>query len=245
MSLRKSPSKLTAPNSRSTEELLKDLESEEDVSWLDDISEDDYKNDIISFISAYNLQQGPHKINKTVLKYLYQQWSSKPLALGSFYNEMAKFFETQGNGDKSYYFVNHDAITLSKRAYELVKKRTRKPTSSPKIKQHFDAFLNKHNIKAGNVWIKSYVLYYIYDKWTYTNRKSKPLGYKSFLAMCTLYFPKRRTAGVHIFRVDPSIYKVVSKRKIKHLEEAKENYVKRRRKVKKEGKKADVETSQS
>ena len=202
MGLRKLPSEFT------TEELL---ELAKDTTFnkeeRDVITE--HINDVVPFLSHFDIKPGTDIITKRFFYNLYKEWSTNPILKASFDDIISQYFLIHQKGNKYYYLINKNSLQLSKRLYKLILERTVDKTKSKNYKNHFDSFLTANKVKAGNYWIESFILYYLYDKWTYKNKNNNPLGRNQFFNFCTLYFKhKRRTSNrLQWFAVNKSILK--------------------------------------
>ena len=216
------------PNNATTEELLKSLEQGDSVAV--EYAVDSYHNDVLAFFSSYGILPGEHQVNKSVLRYIYKNWSNNPITYKQFVTELGKFFAKSISGGRTCFNINQDAFTLSTRAYKIISKNTRSATKSPKTKEHFENFIKKYDIKKGTFWIEARTFFYLYDKWTYTIKKKNPIGYLNFLKLCRLYFPVKKNTGrdLHWVGLDNSITKHIPKYKINSLRKARKVYADRR-----------------
>jgi hypothetical protein len=221
------------PRELELEELLKALESApENVSE----TSTEYRNDLLAFLSFYNLQNGNEKVNKTLIKRMYREWSDDPIEGRLLDWELGKLL-TQCPTDSRCYLVNEKAINLAASAYKYLLGRKHNKTKSPFYKKHFDRFLSSHGIKKGQVWMPAFVLFHLYDKWTYKNKSHRTMSQEYFMAFCNLYFERKRVKGTYYwYRVDESIYNHITKEQVSDMIETRKLYGKRRQRTKKEKK---------
>jgi hypothetical protein len=228
---------LVLPSAKDTQELLKDLEfytPSEEETFL----EEDYKNDILAFLSTYNVQPGKTEVSDTVLYYLYSQWSQDRIGRKPFNMELSKFFQRKTNRNKLFFLINQDGMSLSKAGFSIVKSKTRDAVKIKTKKRHFEAFLNARHLSPGDFFIEADILYRLYDKWTYDNKHKMPLGRKSFYSFLYLYFKCKEAKNTKYFAVEQKgLFKHVSTRKLAIIR--KKNESKKKPKVKKEKQKRD------
>lgn len=203
------------PNTLTQEELLKILK--EDPSEIKE--EDNQTDDILGFVSFFNLKPGKNLVPKKLIYQLYQYWSKAPISSNNFFNKFTLYFQPTGYGHRTSFYLNLESINISKRLLKLIDKHTRIKTKSPTYKRHFESFLNHYKLKAGKIWIESYILYYLYDKWTYKIKKKHPLSKEQFYNFCKLYFPKNRitTSSVLFYQVDDIIYKIITRKEVEEI----------------------------
>lgn len=180
-----------------------------------------YPNDIMDFISFYNLKPGEENIPLRVLYKVYNKWSETPLKRSQFSEHIGRFFVTKafGNGN-SVVCLDKNAKQFQKIIQEFFKKMDK--TKKKGYKKHFDSFLNFYNISPGTLYLKDKVLYDLYDKWTYKNQNYNPLSFNQFLGFLRLYFKKdeKYIAGNYYFSLDATI--------VNHLSEDMINEMKKR-----------------
>lgn len=197
------------PHTASVEELLKTIEDDETPlsEEHDIVNYPTLENDLVAFLSFYEIEPGNDVVPKAMLYKLYGLWSDSPITRNHFGQEMAKFVLSHVKGAQTYYLLNKSSIRLTKAAYDLINKHTRDLSKSPPWKAHFENFLNKYEIKAGYFFIESYALYDLYDEYVYSIDKKRPLGYRQFVNICKIYFKKVRITSNKVmwFGVDKSI----------------------------------------
>lgn len=182
MELKKLPSKYSDTELLSLLNLKKD---DEDNTVLE------YKNDILSFLTIFNITPGDERVPMSVIKELYFNWSKSPLKGKALSRELNKYLP---NIQYKYFLLNRKAISISQEAYSLLEKRTQKITRSPNFRRHFENFLNRFKITQGDYYIEHYVLYKLYEQWSY-EICYRPLGYNRFFSLCCLYFKHKRKAS--------------------------------------------------
>lgn len=209
------------PRELSEEELLKALEESQDDVGVKTI---EYKNDVLSFFSFYNIQNGTDRVNKKLVFKIYREWSDQPLNSHMFMDAANLFLEN----DRYYFFINQDTISLTVSAYKSIQARKRDMTKSRNYQKHFRTFLDHHDIKTGLIWIPNFVLYYLYDKWTYHNKMKRPMAKSTFLKFLPVFLPKRkRSKEIAYHAVGRGIYKHITKEQVSVMKRTRKVNVKK------------------
>lgn len=193
-------------NNKSTEELLKDLETEIEgkVSERKIQSEDS----VITFLRFYNIEPGNQKIKTTYLYKLYKDFTKNPHSSYTFAKKIGNYLTRIAAKYGDHYLINQKVLNLSEKALEILKKNDVDNThgSLPK-KQHFDNFIKKYNIKPGTsdswIWISTQALFNVYDKWSYSIKKKNPLSLNRFRDLCKVYFPFKQDQMTYYFKITP------------------------------------------
>lgn len=186
------------------EELLKLLEDKEG----DNFNLTDYKNDLLEFISFYQLRPGTNKVTPAILFELYKLWSKKPIKQKAFTKQMGEMLPTERTFSLRYYLLNCPQNSVL--GYVIKYLKTHNKTHSKVYKQHFDNFLKKYEIKNGSFFIKDFVLFDLYDQWVYQIRKRRPFSYNQFQNFCKLYFEHKYIEPNNWYGVDQSIIRYLS-----------------------------------
>ena len=208
------------PNSKSLEELLKDLDDPNESTEQIQIEE----NSILTFLSFYNIEPGKERIRNTFLYRLYKQFTKDPKSPKAFHRVLYDYipFVEEFNDDK-FYLINQKVLNLSKRVIEFLKKddksKLRKRATSWKF--HFDNFVDKYDIKPGDdknfIWVSFPILYNMYDKWTYEIKKNNRLSLEEFRRLCQIYLNHKESKKTQWFKVNNSITKYISREMDKKL----------------------------
>lgn len=191
------------PHELTNEELLSQIDTTQPIQ--------EYRNDVLDFISTYKLKQGPEKIRRNILYDLYKCWSKNPINKQTFALEIGRLFET----DEKYLNLNIPSANLLRKLYDFKKPQIK--IVSKKWKQHFENYLNYYQITSGTFFVKTEVLYNLYDKWTYNNNNKNPLGIDQFRSFCNLYFKKKVARHYHWFGVNRSIFAHLNEELINEL----------------------------
>jgi len=132
--------------------------------------------------------------------------------------------------------INLDASHISNLLVEsLSKKKIR-------VRSHglgsFTRFIKTYNIESGTSWIKSVILYGIYQKHFKKQKKKPPLYPVEFYKYSDLHFNHTITDDIKYYNISNSVYKKISKDEIEEIKHDKErtfrNEKERRRKIKKQ-----------
>jgi hypothetical protein len=228
MGSNKSISKL--PNELSIEDLINSAES--DPSPVQKINLE--KNDVVLFLTFYDIKPGRNVIKKRFLYELYRKWSSNSVSKHMFGHEVGKFLPSYQIGKDSIYKLSINAFDINERLYALILKKTKNKTKSSNYMKHFEHFIKKYEIKHGTVWLESFVLYYLYDKWIYKINKNNPLGRRQFFNFCKMYFKFKRLTKSKImwFGIHKNIYKQLTRGEIREIRQGYYEKNKRERKEK-------------
>jgi len=210
------------PSTVDLDTLLEALKSNEPVV-IEDTS------DVNTFIAQFNILPGSYPISKAYLYKLYKGWSKNPISRNSFTIHLNRYFISS-----QYKFcIDKPALNISPELQKLLAPK-RKYTKNPNNHKHFKYFLDKYNIKEGNYWIEGYILFSLYDSWTYQIRKEKPIKQYIFLELCEIFFETKTIDNTKYFQVDKSILNHLSEKIMEELRNGYKNYENGKKK-KKEG----------
>lgn len=196
----------------------------------------DYHNDIVPFLSKYEIKPGEHLLKRNLLYKLYRLYSKDPRGLQAFSIEVNKYLVQICQGRTEYYKINQDSFKLSEEVHRLLQKPKRDFTKSPVMKKHFEQYMGRFELKPGNYWIEGYLLYLLYDGWYYQSGRKAPIGYKNFIKLCRLYFKSERITANRVtwFAVDEQLLQHVTQDRIASMrEKRKEFYGKKKKKTNK------------
>jgi len=208
-----------SPNNVSTEELLKQLKTTEEIPEEQLIKEENEQSSI-DFIRFFNLKPGNERIGSHDLYKLYSLWyrGNEKLRSLQFSVQVGKYLPRYTGDGKSWYLIDEKLIDLHERAFKLIKKE-KKRYKSPNVKADFDNYLKKYNISKGTkynfTWIAGEVLYSLYDEYAYGIKKKKPLSEQQFLKLCKIYFPDyKRDEKILWFNIHDSISNIMTAERI-------------------------------
>jgi hypothetical protein len=184
------------PSQLSDEEILALFEAEDSPEPVAEIFE--YKDDIVPFLSFYQITPGDTPVKKKLLYKLYKTYSKQPLDELNF-NVQAGNYLAPSN---QYYHINIDTFAISKQIYEAEKKRDK--TKSLSYQKHFNWFMEQARVERGRQWIEGFILFYIYKDFCKQRRVHPKLGYVNFHKFLKLHFQYRRVSENRAlwFRVD-------------------------------------------
>lgn len=208
------------PHQASVEDLLKAIEKDETV-----ISQQDelihyplLQNDIVAFLSHYGIEPGDDLVPHTMLYYLYNIWSKEPVSKRTFSLQVGKFLITHKKTYKIYYMLNKSSLNLTTEAFKLINAHSQNKAKSMPWRKHFENFLAKYDIKPGNFFLEGYILYDLYDEYSYNLKRKKSIGEQQFFNFCKVYFKSKYTkTQTTLFGIDASIEKTLTQQRIASL----------------------------
>ncbi len=224
--------------------LLNNLSEEELLNVLKEDTETYYENvnDLEKFLTFFNLTHGTQLIRKNFLYNIYYKWSKDPLSRRVFGRIMLDYVGSRQIGPYTYFLLNQMPLELKQKSLSLLKPK-RDKTKSPTYKKHFDNYLNYYGIRPGKYYLEGFVLYYLYDKWVFSTKKNRPIGYSQFVNFLRLYFDVKRksksvngitdTSKVAWFGITKDILKHISLIEIQQIREGRAKYHGRKEKIKK------------
>lgn len=160
-------------------------------------------NNIIDFISVYNLKTGDEPIKIRLLYNLYKAWTKNPLSPRIFSNTLTNLFTSKQSAGNTLVYLNKSAINVHTEVLKLVEPADK--TRQKGWTDHFNKYLLHYGIKKGGLFIANNVLYNLYDKWTYKNNNRRPLGPNQFNNFCKVFFEYKNVQGRLWFKIDKSI----------------------------------------
>lgn len=218
MPLMGSTKQQSLPGNLSLEDLLEAINSPQEHVGAEKPLNDD--STVYGFLVTYGIKPGNYPVKARLFYELYKRWTKDPLEKASFDYQIAKYLVYGQKYNQKIYFIDKDAFKISEEIQRLLTPKNK--TKSKSYKKHFETYLKKYNIKPGNFWVESYVLYYLYDKWVYGIKKKTPLGEQQFHLFCKLYFKHKRIGSSRVmwFGVNgEDLMKIVPKSKIKRIRE--------------------------
>lgn len=223
--------RLNVPVSKSKEDLLKLLEEAPEGQ-----SKVAFSDDVLAFISKYNIVEGENTVPEKTVYRLYKSYSKSPLSQQEF---VAKFKEILVRHRTSYTFhykLNLDAMRISEEILKLTNAKKQDKTKNLQYVRTFENFLSKYSIERGNNWLEGFVLYELFVKPYRASGKRTPLGYRQFLNFCRLYFDEKRIGSGRVvwFGISDGILKKVSVEQVQRIRRRKERDVEKKRRSKKE-----------
>ena len=171
------------PSSLTEEELLALLETAEEAPENAIFT---YTDDIVPFLSNYDIQPGTTSVSKKLLYDLYKLYSEEPVSNYEFQLKVGKYLDH----DRAYYKINKDQFIISSVIFS--EKKTKDKTKSLSYQKHFQWFLDNKGVKSGNKWLEGFALFEIYTQFCRERRVHPKLGYKTFHKFLKLHFSYRR-----------------------------------------------------
>lgn len=193
------------PSQLTEEEILALLDSDDAEEQTVEIF--NYKDDIVPFLSFYNITPGNTLVSKKLLYKLYKTYSKHPLEERSFNINVGQFVAPTG----AHYNINLDNFAISNHLYKAEK--TRDKTKSLKFQKHFEWFLTEKTVKRGTKWIEGFILFFIYKDFCKSRRVNHKLGYINFHKFLKLHFQYKRLRGNRalFFKIDENTFNIFSK----------------------------------
>lgn len=184
----------------SVEDLLKFAQSEKEDSSTPEISTE--SDNVLSFLMAFQIKPGKDKVTGRLFYELYKKWATDPVSKVAFSLKFNMYIAP--DNDARYYSVDRSGFKIGQEVEKYLLANSRPVTKSKTYKNHFEHFLKKYSLKPGKRFVEVFVLYYLYDKWTYQIKKKQPLGPVQFQSLCKLYFKNRRISSSRVawFGVD-------------------------------------------
>jgi hypothetical protein len=155
----------------------------------------EWPDDIMEFISIYNIKGGKELVTFRLLYKLYKKWSKNPIKFEPFISSLRDILPSHS----SYILLNRKALNVKEEVFKYLKQ-----DDKTKYKGHIDTynrFRNDYCIKRGGLFIKDTVLYDLYLKWC----KKRPLSIRQFKMFCKMYFDEKLIDKHYWFGVDKSI----------------------------------------
>jgi hypothetical protein len=175
-----------------------------------------WPNDVMEFISVYNLKSGTEEVTSSLLYNLYTHWSKDPVKRKAFTFTLRDLFPTINYSKTFVVLLNSSTLNLKAQAYKYVEKEDK--TKEKGWMDHFEKYLFFYSLKSGSFFAKDSVLYSLYSRWY--GKKRRPLGFKQFNNHCKLYFKNKLIKTHYWFAVDHSIKNHLDEELIKDMDSA-------------------------
>lgn len=199
---------------------ITELSDEEIIKLAHQSSETkiEHSNDIMEFVSVYNLKTGEERITTKLLYNLYSKWSQNPVTRKTFALVLIDLFPSIRYGKSHVICLDKKAINLKEETYNYLKRMDKTKQKNWTI--HFKKYLSKYQLKKGGLFIKDTVLYNLYDKWCFKGYKTKnyhPLSLYQFNNFCKLFFKNKLVKGNYWFGLEYTILNHLSEDLIKEM----------------------------
>lgn len=208
------------PANKSTADLLKQLKATKDDPTTP-LKPARGLDEIVEFLVFFGFDQGDKRVRKATMYKLYKLWSKDPVDNYRFNFTVGQFLLSTNSSGTYYYLVNQSTFKIHEKTLGYLEEK-RDKTKSKRCKRHFDNYLDKYELKRGTYWLESFILYYLYDLFCYSNGyKANPLGENNFINFCKLQFETKRRASSRMtwFGVDPCVLKYLPEEHLKQLRE--------------------------
>lgn len=183
------------PSALSDEELLNLLDQntlkvsgntveEFDFSLIDD--------ELLRFISAFNLSVGKHRVSRKQLYKLYKQWSEEPISFYLFSTRLTHNYLTEN--EHVYTFLNIEPIEIQKLLIKKDREEGKGFLNASTIK-HLNAFIACYNLQDGPHAIPMHKVYRLYERYCYNHSKKrgKKLTVQFLRKLLMLTFKHKKT----------------------------------------------------
>lgn len=217
------------------EELLDILKN---VSKTDTFDTIEIHDDVANYLLHFKILPGKYLIKSTLLFKLYRHWSKNTVSRSTFSLRMNMYLLGRGQGNNKHYKINQNAFKLTEEIEKIVPRVNK--TKSVFYRQHFEKFINLHNLKKGSFYLEGYILFNLYDKWTYINEMTNPLNEQQFHLFCKLFFNRKvLNRKGHVFYAinKEAIKQYLSQDDIDKLRQERQNREKENKKSNKEASK--------
>jgi hypothetical protein len=203
------PQKKHLLTSKSTEELLEELEGSEEGPEIDIAYAD---NPVYLFLQRYKIKPGKMLVHKKHLFTLYMKTVMAPISKAKFITELGEFLDVEGNS----VYINQNIAEVNRASrLDAKKKVNNQLILSSKIMKKFEEFLKAFNVEAGeDVYITAKSLYYFYQQWTYETKK-RPSSYRTVINLIPIFLkqPINITEEQH-YGINKSILEKVTQEQI-------------------------------
>jgi len=168
------------------------------------------------FLSTFDIRQGKNKVKSSVLHKLFCAWYAKNVTSRWFGNRALLYISSDKH---SYYYLNVNSRFILDSIARLQRRRKRNPLTATYYKKSFEKYCQEFKIQPGIYWIEIYVLYYVYDKWSYHKRHRAKMSREAFTQVAKLYFNHREVAGEGTMLRVASPFSAVSNAELAELRE--------------------------
>lgn len=200
--------------------LLTELSEEDLLNLVDSTEEIETKDKIQEFCSVFNLQTGNKKVNFNTIIKLYKKWDKdSPVVLRHLFEKYFTF-------DNQYILLDKDPIEIEKIKKIKFKSRVYDKLKNNKYHTHFNKFLNIHKIEKGTIWVPSYLVTFLYNKWTYETKPRLNLNESHLIKFFKFYF-SYKFDDIYYFKLNESFLTNFTKESIDNL---KASYDKKKKK---------------
>jgi len=210
------------PSQASYEELMAALEGGEEAVTEEQKTEEilEYHNNIVPFLSHYNITPGNYSVTKSLLYRLYKAYVEEPAPALVFHRVVGQYLHKYHNRSGGFYQLNLDQFKISKHMFDLLRDSKIDKTKSVKWRKRFETFLEAKNIAAGKDWVAGYVLYEIYLDWCRERKKGPSFSYSAFHSFLKVYFSgQRKTANRSLwFQVNENAANYYTKEQLDGIE---------------------------
>lgn len=188
--------KKTLPSTMSYEELLAAMEQEESLSPEESTSSTEeileYENNVVPFLSHFNILPGETPVSKKLLYHLYKKSVDEPRDTLSFNRIVGQFLGHYRNYSGNFYMINQDQFAISSHIFKLFTQSHITKTKSNTYQKHFLTFCDIKNVTKGTHWVQGFVLYEIYRDFCRDRHKRAAFSYETFFTFLKENFKYKR-----------------------------------------------------
>jgi hypothetical protein len=187
------------PSEISVDDLLSELEDDSAVAPIEDQTD----NEIVRFLTYYNIERGNEPVKLNLLYRLYKLFSPNPKGAEPFNAEVRLYFDYEEKPNHYNVFLNKSALNIGETLYKAIRKSHKPKTRSRSFRKHFELFLKELNMKPGTFYLDSTSLLYLYDEWKFKTKRKYKVADRQFLSVLKLYFtPKRTSKTQQLYGID-------------------------------------------
>lgn len=187
-----------------------------------------FSDPIFSFTQAFNIVPGKELISDSVLHSLFRLWHRDSfIDIRNFNMQLGRYIPSEKR-NRRYYRVNKKISETVRILQELKNKHTLNPTKYKGYHKHFEHFLSETGLDAGEVYVESDILYYIYNRWCDQIKRKSPLGYNNFCAFCSLNFESKRLSesNIHWYGVNNKVKELITRSEVDRWRQGRTRYAK-------------------
>lgn len=219
---------MTKPRSPTELSLAELLEAVKGQELIDENVSPSFNDPIASFVQAFNIKPGKELISDILLHKLFKLWNKNSfINIRNFNRQFGQYIPSQRR-NRRFYFVDQQVLKIIKTIEDIEKKTAFVPTKSKAFYKHFERFLEKTNLKPGELYVESDILYYVYNRWCDDTRYKNPLGYKHFISFCDLNFEVKRLSNSTIlwYGVNKEIKTLITRSEVERWRQGRLRYAK-------------------
>lgn len=224
------------PSLLSVEELISQInqESPEEQNKKEVTLSEEDESTFLYFLHNFNIVPGNEPIKKNVMWAIYKAWARNPIKRKDFMAQLNSYFpdNTTVTNKQGTIYINVNAAKLAFEVFTKFKRLNQRLKQKP-ANDKLDNFLNYYHITDGSYWLEDYLLYFLYDKYSYRVLKINPntplyLSKVVFNGLCNVRFEKAQKNGTMFYAVNENVIKLYEPGQLERMrkEHAKEEKAK-------------------